>query len=484
VSAEYDPDREFWPFWKLAVIALPQMGVMVMWIFLGPHTSPYLQLLGASQKFSVENNSAGPVIGFLVGPVIGTWSDQSTSKYGRRRPLIAFGLVMTVVAGVLYSGAGAVIKGKCNVGGCDTSMYLAASMQWGLDFTVNVMQTPFRALVADLAAPEQQMTMQIFFAVVCAVGQFLAFTIMKMVTFPVKNMFFLMSIVLVINVLCCAACFSVAKEKQHVRQGSESSSICAPIYGMAGAFKGMQWHFYMLMFVQCVVWMGNNVWSQYGKMWFMEGVYDGNSSAINNSASVDRAAAGAEAFETTGQIGSLVNLLLAFLLMGLTKLDDGTGVTNLIYAPCIFIGAAVCALAGFVVGHNGTLAMITILLSNITMSACGALPYGIVALWNAAAEKKGKAGSVAMQMAILNCCITVGQQASTMVLGGFTCPKAPSNHWGGCTPKALNSLFIISMAANLVGGVVSLPVLIFGRVKLEEPSASVENMEMAGLNTK
>lgn len=479
-AAEYDPDREYWPFWKLAIIALPQMGVMVMWIFLGPNTTQYLQSLGASNKFAIANNSAGPVIGFLVGPLIGTWSDQSTSKYGRRRPLIAFGLVSTLVAGVLYSGAGAVLTGKCGADQCIPERYLAAAMQWGLDFTVNVLQTPFRALVADLAAPEQQMTMQIFFSVVCAMGQFLAFTIMKFVEFPVEHMFFLMSIVLGINVLCCAACFAVAKEKQHVRPAGESSSMCAPIFGMIGAFSGMPWQFYLLLFVQCTVWMGNNVWGQYGKLWFTDGVFHGNMSAAKNSTDRHLAAEGAEAFETSGQIGSVVNLVLALALIGLAKLDDGTGVTNLIYAPCIFIGAGVCALASFFVGSNGTLATITILLSNITMSACGALPYGIVALWNAAAEKKGKAGSVAMQMAILNCCITVGQQASTTVLAGFSCPKGPSNHYGGCIPSALKNLFIISMVANLLGGIASLPVLITGRVKLEEPSASVEGMEMAG----
>merc|ERR1719464_311730 len=100
-----EEEEEEWPFWKLALIAFPQLGVMVMWIFLGPNTTPYAKSLGASESFATLNNSAGPIVGFLVGPVVGTWSDQSTSKWGRRRPVIVLGFLATLIAGLLYSGA-------------------------------------------------------------------------------------------------------------------------------------------------------------------------------------------------------------------------------------------------------------------------------------------------------------------------------------------------------------------------------------------
>merc|ERR1719343_1346049 len=114
-------DEEEWPLWKLMIIALPQLGVMVLWIFLGPNTTPYLKSLGATESFATLNNSAGPVVGFIVGPIVGTWSDQSTSKWGRRRPIIVAGLLSTIIAGLLYSGAQQLLgtEGK-------GAMYLAA----------------------------------------------------------------------------------------------------------------------------------------------------------------------------------------------------------------------------------------------------------------------------------------------------------------------------------------------------------------------
>merc|ERR1711963_518880 len=118
------------------------------------------------------------------------------------------------------------------------------------------------------------------------------------------------------------------------------------------------------------------------------------------------------------------------------------------YAPCLFGGAAVCFLCAFVVGHSHSLAFTCFVLSNVGLTAAGSIPYGIVAVWNRAAEAAGHAGSVAMQMAILNCCITVGQQLCTMILGGLEVSYS--------LVAALKGLFIISMVANGLGGIAAL----------------------------
>merc|ERR1739844_343180 len=168
------------------------------------------------------NNSAGPIVGFIVGPIVGTWSDQSESKWGRRRPIIVAGLLSTIVAGLPYAGA------KQILGPGDGAMYLAASMQWVLDFTINAMQTPFRALVADLASPEQQLSMQMFFQVVCAAGGFLAFTISTLYQVPTNHMLELMMLVLAIIIVCVGLQFLVAQERQFKRPGSEGG-LCKAI---------------------------------------------------------------------------------------------------------------------------------------------------------------------------------------------------------------------------------------------------------------
>merc|ERR1712156_486777 len=136
---------------------------------------------------------------------------------------IVAGLLSTLIAGLLYSGAEQLL-GKGSM-----AMYLAATMQWVLDFTINAMQTPFRALVADLASADQQMPMQIFFAVVCAVGCFLAFSIMKLYDVAIHHMLELMSIVMLINIVCVGLALLVAKEKQFVPVGKQKGGVCDAI---------------------------------------------------------------------------------------------------------------------------------------------------------------------------------------------------------------------------------------------------------------
>jgi len=288
--------------------------------------------------------------------------------------------------------------------------------------------------------------MQIFFAVVCAVGCFLAFSIMKIYDVAVHHMLELMSIVLLINCVCVGLALLVAREKQYVRtEEKQSSSACGPLAGMCGAFKGMPFAFYTLIFVQCMVWLGNTVWGTYGKVWFTNSVYPGDSEAAVGTVAHDAYVAGAAAFSTAGQFGSIFNLLLSFLFMGLgfTKLPS-----YLIYSPCLVLQAVVCFMCAFLVGHSHLLAITCFIISNVGQTAAGSIPYGIVAVWNKMAEEAGHVGSIAMQMAILNCCITVGQQLCTMILGGLE-----GSH---SVVAALKGLFIISMVANGLAGVASL----------------------------
>merc|ERR1719367_1999260 len=188
--------------------------------------------------------------------------------------------------------------------------------------------------------------------------------------------------------------------------------------------------------------MGNTVWGSYGKVWFTTSVYPGKPEAPETSMTYKMYADGAHAFSGAGKMGSVFNLALSFAFMGLgfTSLP-----THLIYAPCLFIASFVCFLCAFVVGHSHTMAVFAFVLSNVGLTAAGSVPYGIVAVWNKQAEEAGKVGSVAMQMAILNCCITVGQQLCTTVLSGLE-----GSH---TVPEAIKILFVISFVANSAAGI-------------------------------
>merc|ERR1719323_2742265 len=122
--------------------------------------------LGAPAYLATLNNVAGPITGFFTGPLAGAYSDSCTLKMGRRRPVILFGLVSFAIAGLVFSGAEHVVG--------ESAIFVAAPMYWVLDVTINIMQTPHRALAADFASEEQQFLVQLMLSSLVDVGTLLA----------------------------------------------------------------------------------------------------------------------------------------------------------------------------------------------------------------------------------------------------------------------------------------------------------------------
>eukprot|EP00933_Yihiella_yeosuensis_P074394 TRINITY_DN83313_c0_g1_i1.p1 TRINITY_DN83313_c0_g1~~TRINITY_DN83313_c0_g1_i1.p1 ORF type:complete len:490 (-),score=66.98 TRINITY_DN83313_c0_g1_i1:328-1797(-) len=400
-----------WPLWKLILMALPQLGVQVLWGFIGPQSAPYMVHLGISPALATLNNVAGPTTGFFTGPIVGAWSDRCQSKYGRRRPIIVGGLISTCIAGLLFSASEHLFTGPAQIA-------FAVPMYWILDVTINILQTPHRALVADLASKEQQVPMQVVFVFMMAIGNFIAYSLMQIWAVPVDHMLELMAIIISLNVVCITIQFSVAREEQYTRDSSDSStSICAPVVEVLRSVVGMPFLLYHLAAVQCLVWIGNTAWSYYAAQWFANSVYQGNVNAADNSPEKIAYADGTQAFAQAGLWRSglqLISALVIIAIMMKTSLRP-----RLVYAPTIFIGAVVALLAAFAVHHSGTFATICFALSIMPETGSFAIPFGLVAILNKRAEEEGKQVSTALQMALLNCCITVGQQICHVSLAGI-----------------------------------------------------------------
>ena len=87
---------------------------------------------------------AGPITGLIVQPIIGAMSDRTWNRLGRRRPYFTVGAILSSVALFFMPDAPA--------------LWIAASMLWILDASINVSMEPFRAFVAD-KLPDDQRTM-------------------------------------------------------------------------------------------------------------------------------------------------------------------------------------------------------------------------------------------------------------------------------------------------------------------------------------
>lgn len=151
------PRLSFWQIWNMSFGFL---GIQFGWGLQLANMSPIYKYLHAEESSLPYLWLAGPITGLLIQPIIGSMSDRTWNRLGRRRPYFLTGAILASVALFIMPDSSAV--------------WMAAGLLWILDASINITMEPFRAFVAD-KLPEDQRTlgfvMQSFFI---GIGQTLA----------------------------------------------------------------------------------------------------------------------------------------------------------------------------------------------------------------------------------------------------------------------------------------------------------------------
>ena len=151
------PRLSFWQIWNMSFGFL---GIQFGWGLQLANMSPIYKYLHAEESSLPYLWLAGPITGLLIQPIIGSMSDRTWNRLGRRRPYFLSGAILASSALFFMPNSSAV--------------WMAAGMLWILDASINITMEPFRAFVAD-KLPEEQRTlgfvMQSFFI---GIGQTLA----------------------------------------------------------------------------------------------------------------------------------------------------------------------------------------------------------------------------------------------------------------------------------------------------------------------
>lgn len=153
----HKPRLSFWQIWNMSFGFL---GIQFGWGLQIANMSPIYKYLGAEESSLPYLWLAGPITGLLVQPIVGSMSDRTWNRFGRRRPYFLVGAILASIALFFMPDSGAI--------------WMAAGLLWILDASINITMEPFRAFVAD-KLPEEQRTlgfvMQSFFI---GIGQTLA----------------------------------------------------------------------------------------------------------------------------------------------------------------------------------------------------------------------------------------------------------------------------------------------------------------------
>lgn len=139
------------PLYALAKVASVAAGVQFGWALQLSLLTPYVQELGIPHQWASLIWLCGPISGMIVQPIVGHYSDQSESKWGRRRPFIFTGasLVVVAVLTIAFSADIGRLFGDTQANKTWAIVVFVIGF-WLLDLANNTLQGPCRALLADL----------------------------------------------------------------------------------------------------------------------------------------------------------------------------------------------------------------------------------------------------------------------------------------------------------------------------------------------
>ncbi|WP_290099976.1 SLC45 family MFS transporter [uncultured Muribaculum sp.] len=141
------PDLGFWSLWNLSfgffsvqiAYALQSANISRIFATLGadPHSLSYFWILP-------------PLAGLIIQPIVGSLSDRTWNRFGRRLPYLLFGAILAVIVMALLPNAGAfhlAISGALIFGACALMF---------LDLSINISMQPFKMLVGDMVNEKQK----------------------------------------------------------------------------------------------------------------------------------------------------------------------------------------------------------------------------------------------------------------------------------------------------------------------------------------
>ena len=124
------------------------LGIQFGFALQNGNTSRILRSFGADVDQLPMFWIVAPLVGMIVQPIIGHYSDRTWNRIGRRKPYFLTGAILSSIALIILPNSG-------NFASVIPALWIGAGMVMIMDASFNVAMEPFRALVAD-NLPNQQ----------------------------------------------------------------------------------------------------------------------------------------------------------------------------------------------------------------------------------------------------------------------------------------------------------------------------------------
>lgn len=167
------PNLSFWGLWNLS---FGFFGVQIAYALQSANISRIFATLGADPHDLSFFWILPPLMGMLVQPLVGKYSDRTWTRFGRRIPYLFVGALVAVIIMCLLPNAGSLgLTKNVVLWGLSGAMIFGLFALMGLDTSINMAMQPFKMLVGDMVNEEQKTKAYSIQSFLCNAGSVVGF---------------------------------------------------------------------------------------------------------------------------------------------------------------------------------------------------------------------------------------------------------------------------------------------------------------------
>ena len=136
-------------FWEIWNMSFGFLGIQMGFALQNANASRILQIFGADVHELSWFWIIAPLMGLIVQPIIGHYSDKTWGKFGRRKPFFLVGALLASIGLILMPQAEIFIAFL-------PALWVGTGMLMIMDASFNIAMEPFRALVGDNLRTDQR----------------------------------------------------------------------------------------------------------------------------------------------------------------------------------------------------------------------------------------------------------------------------------------------------------------------------------------
>ena len=168
------PNMTFWGLWNLS---FGFFGVQIAYALQSANISRIFATLGADPHSLSFFWILPPLMGIIVQPLVGKYSDRTWCRWGRRIPYLFLGAAVAVAVMCLLPNAGSLHLDNTTIiwAGMTAVMLFGLFMLMLLDTSINMAMQPFKMLVGDMVNEEQKKKAYSIQSFLCNAGSVVGF---------------------------------------------------------------------------------------------------------------------------------------------------------------------------------------------------------------------------------------------------------------------------------------------------------------------